>query len=242
MGQLFSLGTGRMEPIVEGGLARGDRVQQARSGKVGVVTGWGYGGYRVIFDDGQVCTAQRLDALSPFTRVTKVAGTFTDADVEAVERKVIEAAEAARESDRIAKLRRDQQVELEVAELRQKWPNAKADGSAHARVGANIRMELKAAFPGVKFSVRGESYSGGNSVRVDWVSGPTYKDVKAITDKYEAGSFDSMQDLYEYDSSAASAAVSTVLGQVKYVFCRRELTEAEVVELLQGERKGPDEK
>lgn len=231
MEQLFSLGTGRMEPIVEQGLERGDRVQQARSGKVGVVTGWGHGGYRVIFDDGQVCTAQRLDTLSPFTRVTKVAGTHTDADVEAMERMVVKAAEAARERDRIEKIRWDQQVELAVAELRQQWPNAKKDGSAHARVGANIRMELKAAFPGTKFSVRGQSYAGGNSVRVDWVGGPKYNDVKAITDKYEMGSFDGMQDLYEYDRSPASAAVGTVLGQVKYVFCRRELTEAEAIEL-----------
>jgi len=59
---------------------------------------------------------------------------------------------------------------------------------------ANIRMELKAAFPGVKFSVRSEGYSMGCSIDIDWTDGPTKEAVKMITNKYEYGTFDSMTD------------------------------------------------
>ncbi len=44
----------------------------------------------------------------------------------------------------------------------------------------NIRRELKAKFPGVKFSVRKRSY---DSVSVNWTDGPTEEQVKEITGK-----------------------------------------------------------
>ena len=38
----------------------------------------------------------------------------------------------------------------------------------------------------------------GDNVNVKWQDGPTEKQVKALTDKYEKGSFNGMDDIYEY--------------------------------------------
>jgi hypothetical protein len=53
-----------------------------------------------------------------------------------------------------------------------------------------VRDELKAAFPGRKFSVRSKTYSG-----------PTGKDVDAIVGKFAGASFDGMKDLKSYHES-----------------------------------------
>jgi hypothetical protein len=106
-----------------------------------------------------------------------------------------------------------------IVELRAKYPWAKSDAklSCHARCAANVREELRRTFPGHTFRVTSESFSMGNSINVSWSMGPTADEVKAITDKYVAGSFDGMTDMYSYDRSGYSDAVSTVLGQIKYL-------------------------
>ena len=43
-----------------------------------------------------------------------------------------------------------------------------------------VRSALKKAFPGVKFSVRSTSYSGGSSVRVGWTDGPQTAEVDKV--------------------------------------------------------------
>lgn len=58
-----------------------------------------------------------------------------------------------------------------------------------------IRQSLKAAFPGVKFSVKSESYSGGSSVNVYWVDGPSKGAVDDVIGAYQAGRFDGMIDM-----------------------------------------------
>lgn len=58
-----------------------------------------------------------------------------------------------------------------------------------------IRPFLKAAWPGVKFSVRSDSYSGGASIRVRWTDGPTTKQVDAVVKPFEGARFDGMIDL-----------------------------------------------
>lgn len=61
----------------------------------------------------------------------------------------------------------------------------------------NIRIELKRAFKGVKFSVT----SSYDTVNINWTDGPTYAQVEKLTSKYQEGSFNGMEDLYEYSSS-----------------------------------------
>lgn len=82
----------------------------------------------------------------------------------------------------------------------------------------NIRIELKRAFPGVKFSVRSSSYSGGDSIRVSWIDGPTTAQVDPIVNRYSAGTFDGMTDCYNYEANAWTDA----FGDAKFVFTERE--------------------
>ena len=94
----------------------------------------------------------------------------------------------------------------------------KGHKSSHAATAAAIKAELSAAFPGVKFSAKSDSYAGGDSVNVSWTDGPTEKAVKMLTGKYEMGSFNGMEDIYEYTNSRED------IPQVKYVFERREIS------------------
>lgn len=90
----------------------------------------------------------------------------------------------------------------------------------HSRVAAakNIRKELKKAFPTTKFSVTGESFAGGDAIRIHWTDGPATEQVETITNKYKAGHFDGSQDLYEYNDSTWTEA----FGDAKYVTTSRE--------------------
>ena len=81
-----------------------------------------------------------------------------------------------------------------------------------------IRKDLKENFEGIKFSVRSESFSLGNAVRISWFDGPLLKDVEALLEKYQYGHFDSMQDIYEYSN------VIKGLPQVKYLLCERSMS------------------
>lgn len=60
---------------------------------------------------------------------------------------------------------------------------------------ALIRKALAEAFPGVKFSVVGKSYSMGASTTVRWTDGPTPKQVEKVAKAFEASTFDGMIDL-----------------------------------------------
>lgn len=82
----------------------------------------------------------------------------------------------------------------------------------------NIRKELK-QFKGVKFSVR-NAYHG--SVSVSWTDGPTKEKVKSIINKYKAGHFNSMQDIYEYSDDP----FNVVFGSVEYPDAQRSYSDA----------------
>lgn len=102
--------------------------------------------------------------------------------------------------------------------------NKKVTGAAAC--AAAIRTELKEAFPGIKFSVKCENYSGGNSVNIFWTDGPTVAQVEKISGKYQYGHFNGMEDIYEYSNNIEG------LPQVKYVFEERTIS-AEVMATLQ---------
>jgi hypothetical protein len=72
-----------------------------------------------------------------------------------------------------------------------------------ANVARMIRKDLKEEFPSVTFSVRSENFAGGDAVRVSYditTSNLLHPDkVRAITNKYEGGYFDGMQDMYVSD-------------------------------------------
>ncbi|ENT8789986.1 hypothetical protein ACFGH8_004509 [Escherichia coli] len=57
--------------------------------------------------------------------------------------------------------------------------------------------------------------------------------VEAITDKFEEGSVNSMEDIYEYNITG----FHRVYGGVKYLFCSRDLTDALIAESIDLLRK-----
>jgi hypothetical protein len=57
-----------------------------------------------------------------------------------------------------------------------------------------IKKTLTAAFPGVKFSVRLEKYSGGCSIDASWIDGPATVQVNAILERFSGTGFDGMTD------------------------------------------------
>jgi len=57
-----------------------------------------------------------------------------------------------------------------------------------------IRKALKESFPGVKFSVRSKTYSGGASINIGYEDGPTNDMVKSVISPFEGAYFDGMID------------------------------------------------
>lgn len=68
-----------------------------------------------------------------------------------------------------------------------------------AQTAVAVRAALKTAFPGMKFSVRSETFSGGDAVRIGWTNGPSHEAVDAITDRFTSGTFNGMTDSFEYN-------------------------------------------
>lgn len=89
-----------------------------------------------------------------------------------------------------------------------------------AKAAAAIKAELKKAFPEIKFSVKSHNYSGGDSVRISYNDAVPVKQIETITDKYQYGNFNGMEDIYEYSNSRDD------IPQSKYVFVDREISEA----------------
>ena len=68
-----------------------------------------------------------------------------------------------------------------------------------------VRQALKERFPGVKFSVRSDSYAGGASISVNWTDGPTSSMVDEVLNIYEGAGFDSMTDMKTYNEPTLMA-------------------------------------
>ena len=63
-----------------------------------------------------------------------------------------------------------------------------------------IRVALKKAFPGIKFSVVSDVYSGGASIDIGWVLGPTTSEVDKVGKQYSSADFDGSIDMEVYSS------------------------------------------
>jgi phospholipid N-methyltransferase len=61
-----------------------------------------------------------------------------------------------------------------------------------------IRKALNGSFQGQKFYVRTETYSGGASIHVYWMDGPTQKEVESVVNSYKGSGFDAVIDLKYY--------------------------------------------
>lgn len=137
-----------------------------------------------------------------------------------------------------------------------KWAERPASSGVYlscADTAKLMRAALKDKFPGVKFSVRSHTYSGGASIDVGWTDGPTEKMVDAVVQAFAGSGFDGMTD-YKYsvgswllpDGTAFTRSVEAHHGcegetieaeadgsipvsfGADFVFCRREMTPAAI--------------
>ena len=86
-----------------------------------------------------------------------------------------------------------------------------------------IRKALRESFPGVKFSVRSDRYSGGSSINVSWTDGPTGKQVERVAGAFQGSYFDGMID-YK-GSRYHKLDGEPVHFFADFVFCNREHTD-----------------
>lgn len=132
--------------------------------------------------------------------------------------KLIERAEEMRRGEEIARAIKAVRSAKEFDELPAKYPHlTPSDISGKKSIitaASNIRKELKAAYPHIKFSVVSRH---GSSIDISWTDGPTSESINAIVKKYQEGSFDGMIDCYEYSTTN----FNRVFGGARYVFCNR---------------------
>lgn len=88
---------------------------------------------------------------------------------------------------------------------------------------ALIRKALRASFPGVKFSVTGNSYAGGASTEVRWTDGPTTAAVEKVARAYQGATFDSMTDSMDYVTDVDEHG-NRVHYAADWVFCTRKVS------------------
>ena len=91
--------------------------------------------------------------------------------------------------------------------------------SSHALAAKQIRAELKKEFPSVKFRVIARTFSGGDSIRIEWKNSIPAQQVDNVVNKYAYGKFDGMTDYYDCTN------VRSDISQVKYISIYREITE-----------------
>jgi hypothetical protein len=113
----------------------------------------------------------------------------------------------------------------ERLKLAAKFPELERVGSGssgHATAARNLRRLLTTTWPGVKFSVRSRSYSGGCSIDVEWTDGPACELVDEMAGRFEGGSFDGMTDSYTHRRTPWTE----LFGDADYVHTRRQLSAA----------------
>lgn len=92
--------------------------------------------------------------------------------------------------------------------------------STHAAAAKALRAEIKKlGITGAK--VKSSIYAGGSSIYVEVgdVAPEPYRKLKEIAQKYQQGSYNSMEDYYDYSNTNDN------LPQVKYVNCSNHFTD-----------------
>jgi hypothetical protein len=233
----FDFKLGKLVPIADGGLLPVGSVvtyeDRANPRKQFVVVGAALDGHgqRCICEDGHVAHVSKsaCDGLGGWEIVLQRDKTPLIHNAEEIQRFVFASEERGRQLQ-VEREAREKKKAEEREQLRTRYLTEFAwlelatasTKSGHALGAANLRRELKRQFPGHKFSVRSDCFSGGDSIDISWTLGPTNEEVKRITNKYSEGSFNGMDDIYEYDHSLWP----TMFGGAKYVHTHRGLGEA----------------
>lgn len=221
-----------------------ERVHCSRGTKIHAV---GYSGvmqYFVVYDDDmhavEICTGNPNDVdehdlgfyYSPKITVNEECepiskrygiGLYYDESEEISDEIIEKSLRRAENLERLAQEKKErEQREWEESEKkfaeRYAFLERAKDRYDHNVVGRNIRTELKRNFPGVKFSVRKESY---DCYRIGWCDGPTTEQVDAIVGKYKTGTFDAYTDYHGSEDNPFSVQ----FGGVDYIFTNKEVTD-----------------
>lgn len=100
-----------------------------------------------------------------------------------------------------------------------------------AQTTRTIKKHLKEIF-GINAKVSSKSYAGGSSIRIKYRGGCNPELVEKALTGIEYGSFDGMQDLYEYNKSEFMIKGER-LQQFKYAFVTREISDEFFLRLAQ---------
>ena len=115
----------------------------------------------------------------------------------------------------------------EIGRKKKRRKERKGKLTEHALVAKIIRQKLKYKYPEIKFSVRSESFAGGDAVRISWENGPTVDQINKITGVYLDGYYNGMEDYYQYCKTQAideNGKLTTMPG-VKYITTNRIVTD-----------------
>ena len=183
----------------------------------GVVMAGGKADLDIIWDDGTTSLSIPEALVRGSVQWTIYPEVASEDDIaQAYAKKVIhEAQEKARKDAEAAAYKAAKESALQAYEHLTKagdgnYPNGKL-------AAKNLRIELKQAFPKVKFSVK----SDYDSFTVSWTDGPTQAQVRNIADKYCNGGFDGMTDM-EYSTPSA---FTDIYGGARYQSFYRTLSD-----------------
>jgi len=95
-----------------------------------------------------------------------------------------------------------------------------------------VRAALKESFPGVKFSVKSDVYSGGASIRIRWMDGPNPAQVDEVVSVFKGGYFDGMID---YQGSITSMLDGELVRfGADFIFTNRDYSDAMIERAIQA--------
>lgn len=100
-----------------------------------------------------------------------------------------------------------------------------------------IRQILKRQYPGVKFSVRIQRYSGGSSIDVSWTDGPTAAAVDALVKPFAGRGFDGMIDMQYSNDTIILADGTAIFGGTEGTMGSMGMVAPTKVELPEGARR-----
>ncbi len=97
---------------------------------------------------------------------------------------------------------------------------------------AAMRKALKAAFPGLKISVRMGRGTAYGSADVSWTDGPSVDEVEAVTELFRGQGFDGMTDSTTYTGHTIEHQGTTYLSGVGLVLTSRDSSPEEVARVV----------
>ena len=96
---------------------------------------------------------------------------------------------------------------------------------ADTRKSTNLIKKYLTSKYGVSFKVKTDKYSMGSSLNIDWTCGPDSKVIDAEISRLQAGTFNGMEDLYEYKNTAERGMIldGFQIETQKYVFSNQNI-------------------